>query len=114
MAAVTSSCSTAISASSKTLTKPTTTSFAAANLSFSKLYPQSVKARRCTAVGGAVGARMVSAPPATLPAKLDFETSIFKKERVNLAGHEEVWVSQKLSIFIFYFCVMIKKINFFG
>jgi hypothetical protein len=34
---------------------------------------------------------MVSAPPATLPVSLDFDTSVFKKERVNLAGHEEVW-----------------------
>ncbi|RHN75836.1 Ketol-acid reductoisomerase [Medicago truncatula] len=33
---------------------------------------------------------MVSAPPATkLPASLDFDTSLFKKEKVNLAGHEE-------------------------
>lgn len=36
---------------------------------------------------------MVSSPPATkLPASLDFDTSLFKKEKVNLAGHEEFMV----------------------
>lgn len=40
---------------------------------------------------GALGARMVSAPASikTLPV-LDFETSVFKKEKVTLAGHNEV------------------------
>ncbi|RHN45073.1 Ketol-acid reductoisomerase [Medicago truncatula] len=42
---------------------------------------------------------MVSAPPATLPAKLDFETSIFKKERVNLAGHEEFIMKGERDLF---------------
>ena len=37
-------------------------------------------------------AAMVSAPPAvgTAMPSLDFETSVFKKEKVSLAGHEEV------------------------
>ncbi|PKU67377.1 ketol-acid reductoisomerase, chloroplastic [Dendrobium catenatum] len=41
--------------------------------------------------GGAVlGARMVAAPTISNPApSLDFDTSVFKKEKVNLAGHEE-------------------------
>ncbi|XP_020596446.1 ketol-acid reductoisomerase, chloroplastic isoform X2 [Phalaenopsis equestris] len=41
--------------------------------------------------GGAVlGARMVAAPIISNPVpSLDFETSVFKKEKVNLAGHEE-------------------------
>lgn len=93
MAAATSSCSTAISSSSKTLTKTTSTTFPPTNLSFSKLHPQPVRARRCIAVGSALGARMVSAPPAARPALLDFDTSIFKKERVNLAGQDEVRVN---------------------
>lgn len=42
---------------------------------------------------------MVSAPPVTLPASLDFETSIFKKERINLAGHDEVRDSSKFLIY---------------
>jgi hypothetical protein len=35
---------------------------------------------------------MVSAPPAvgTAMPSLDFETSVFNKEKVSLAGHEEV------------------------
>ncbi|PNX61739.1 ketol-acid reductoisomerase chloroplastic-like, partial [Trifolium pratense] len=28
-------------------------------------------------------------PPIQIPASLDFNTSLFKKEKVNLAGHEE-------------------------
>ena len=37
-------------------------------------------------------AAMVSAPPAvgTAMPPLDFDTSVFKKEKVSLAGHEEV------------------------
>ncbi|KAF8409030.1 hypothetical protein HHK36_005102 [Tetracentron sinense] len=38
--------------------------------------------------GSALGARMVSMP-AIKPMTLDFETSVFKKEKVTLAGHEE-------------------------
>ncbi|KAJ6842148.1 ketol-acid reductoisomerase, chloroplastic-like [Iris pallida] len=41
--------------------------------------------------GGAAGARMVSAAPSVgtpLPS-LDFDTSVFKKEKVTLAGHDE-------------------------
>ncbi|KAG5047366.1 hypothetical protein JHK86_016772 [Glycine max] len=37
-----------------------------------------------------LGARMVAAAPAvTPPASLDFETSVFKKEKINLSGHDE-------------------------
>ncbi|XP_010525019.1 PREDICTED: ketol-acid reductoisomerase, chloroplastic [Tarenaya hassleriana] len=39
--------------------------------------------------GSSVAARMVSAPSVTAPISLDFETSIFKKEKVSLAGHDE-------------------------
>lgn len=41
-------------------------------------------------VGAVLGARMVAAPTISNPApSLDFETSVFKKEKINLAGHEE-------------------------
>ncbi|KAH7577049.1 hypothetical protein JRO89_XS01G0197500 [Xanthoceras sorbifolium] len=40
-------------------------------------------------VGSAIGARMVSMPAIKPPASLDFETSVFKKEKVSLAGHDE-------------------------
>ncbi|KAG0465571.1 hypothetical protein HPP92_019735 [Vanilla planifolia] len=40
--------------------------------------------------GSALGAKMVLAPSIGKPAlTLDFETSVFKKEKINLAGHEE-------------------------
>ncbi|KAJ0499823.1 putative ketol-acid reductoisomerase (NADP(+)) [Helianthus annuus] len=38
----------------------------------------------------AMGARMVASPTITKsPVSLDFETSVFEKGKVNLAGHEE-------------------------
>ncbi|KAL5793634.1 hypothetical protein ACOSP7_002228 [Xanthoceras sorbifolium] len=40
-------------------------------------------------VGSAIGARMVSMPAIKPPASLDFETSVFQKEKVSLAGHDE-------------------------
>ena len=41
--------------------------------------------------GSAMSAKMVSVPAVEKAAStLDFESSVFKKERVNLAGHEEV------------------------
>ncbi|OIT01231.1 PREDICTED: ketol-acid reductoisomerase, chloroplastic [Nicotiana attenuata] len=40
--------------------------------------------------GAALAARMVSAPAAVkTPVSLDFETSVFKKEKITLAGHDE-------------------------
>lgn len=39
--------------------------------------------------GSALGARMVSVPAVKPLAPLDFETSVFKKEKVTLAGHDE-------------------------
>ncbi|XP_038888114.1 ketol-acid reductoisomerase, chloroplastic [Benincasa hispida] len=40
-------------------------------------------------VGSALGARMVSVPAIKPLTSLDFDTSVFKKEKVNLAGHDE-------------------------
>lgn len=40
---------------------------------------------------GALNVRMVAAPAAIkAPMSLDFETSVFKKEKVTLSGHDEV------------------------
>ncbi|XP_076906183.1 ketol-acid reductoisomerase, chloroplastic-like [Bidens hawaiensis] len=39
--------------------------------------------------GSALGAKMVSAPAITRPTLLDFDTSVFNKEKINLAGHDE-------------------------
>ncbi|KAJ7948427.1 ketol-acid reductoisomerase [Quillaja saponaria] len=57
--------------------------------SSSKLNFKSLKVRRSMGGGSAPGARMASIPAIKLPASLDFETSVFKKEKVNLAGHDE-------------------------
>eukprot|EP00245_Coleochaete_scutata_P005095 TRINITY_DN18380_c0_g2_i1.p1 TRINITY_DN18380_c0_g2~~TRINITY_DN18380_c0_g2_i1.p1 ORF type:complete len:647 (+),score=140.58 TRINITY_DN18380_c0_g2_i1:123-1943(+) len=39
--------------------------------------------------GGPMGAQMVAAEPAVRGPELDFQTGIFKKEKINLAGQEE-------------------------
>ena len=82
---------------SDTLAKPASTrTFSATNLalqsSSSKLGFKSLKLHRCAAAAGsALGARMVSAPAVKAPALLDFDTKVFKKEKINLAGHDEVF-----------------------
>ncbi|KAJ1417373.1 hypothetical protein SESBI_16638 [Sesbania bispinosa] len=103
MAAATSY-SPALSAASETLTKPVTGSFAATNLAFqsssSKLGFKSLTLRRCAGGGGsALAARMVSTPAIKLPASLDFDTSIFKKEKISLAGHDEYIVRGGRNLF---------------
>lgn len=54
--------------------------------------PLIAKAARAGNVGGgsALGACMVSASAFKTPALLDFDTSVFKKEKINLPGHDEV------------------------
>ncbi|KAL5571014.1 hypothetical protein UlMin_020611 [Ulmus minor] len=42
---------------------------------------------------------MVSAPTIKSPTKLDFETSVFKKEKINLAGHDEFIVKGGRDLF---------------
>ena len=49
-------------------------------------------------IGSALGARMVSVPAIKPLISLDFDTSVFKKEKVNLAGHDEVF----LPFFLYY------------
>lgn len=51
--------------------------------------------------GSALGARMVAAPAIKQPASLDFETSVFKKEKVSLAGHDEVGLPLFGPIYLF-------------
>jgi hypothetical protein len=64
--------------------------------------------------GGALSARMVSAPSiAKAPPSLDFESKVFKKEKVTLAGHDEV---RLLSIFppllsrFFFMLILFRKL----
>ncbi|KAI5590827.1 hypothetical protein BDE02_04G036800 [Populus trichocarpa] len=49
-----------------------------------------LKASNGNVTGGVLGAKMVSSVPSVKPLiSLDFETSVFKKEKVSLAGHDE-------------------------
>ncbi|KAK4344134.1 hypothetical protein RND71_037228 [Anisodus tanguticus] len=91
-----------ISSSSKTL-KPTLSS----NLGFlsyssPSLKPLKAKSLYCIAPssGGALNARMVAAPTAIkAPISLDFETSVFNKEKVTLSGHDEYIVKGGRDLF---------------
>ncbi|KAJ0670377.1 putative ketol-acid reductoisomerase (NADP(+)) [Helianthus annuus] len=65
-----------------------TTTFLSSKTSFKSLHA-CVFPSNMTSVS-VMGARMVASPTITKsPVSLDFETSVFKKEKVNLAGHEE-------------------------
>ncbi|KAJ0715336.1 putative ketol-acid reductoisomerase (NADP(+)) [Helianthus annuus] len=65
-----------------------TTVFLSSKTSFKSLHAR-VFPSNMTSIS-AMGARMVASPTITKsPVSLDFETSVFKKEKVNLAGHEE-------------------------
>ncbi|RDX58383.1 Ketol-acid reductoisomerase, chloroplastic, partial [Mucuna pruriens] len=64
------------------------------NLAFSKL---SFKFK--PVVMATLGARMVAAPAVASPASLDFETSVFRKEKINLAGHDEYIVKGGRDLF---------------
>lgn len=97
MAAATSSFSPALSAlqlssASKTHEAPSSLGFS--SVVSKTLNPLIAKATRgvnsVSGGGSALGARMVSMPTVKPPVSLDFETSVFKKEKINLAGHDEV------------------------
>ncbi|KOM50118.1 hypothetical protein LR48_Vigan08g094500 [Vigna angularis] len=47
----------------------------------------------------ALGARNVAAPAVAPPPSLDFETSVFRKEKINLAGHDEYIVKGGRDLF---------------
>ncbi|XAR72560.1 Ketol-acid reductoisomerase [Bertholletia excelsa] len=49
--------------------------------------------------GSALGARMVSMPAIKSPMSLDFETSVFKKDKISLAGHDEYIVKGGRDLF---------------
>ncbi|KAM0938482.1 putative ketol-acid reductoisomerase (NADP(+)) [Dioscorea sansibarensis] len=92
MAAATSfSSAAAIASGSKTLNPPPRTLCSTLSFSSSRSLGRLFPAIRSMSVGGAaVGAKMVSAPVVSKPPPLlDFETSVFKKEKINLAGHDE-------------------------
>ncbi|CAN6706711.1 unnamed protein product [Malus baccata var. baccata] len=77
---------------------PSKTHVALSSLGFSSAVSMSLSPLRAKATcgrnivfgtGSALGARMVSMPSSKPPPPLDFETSVFTKEKINLAGHEE-------------------------
>ena len=85
----------ALSAPSSTISKilkPVSKPF---SLGFVTSVSKDLKALRATtpdSVGGsALGAKMVSVPAIKPLTSLDFDTKFFKKEKVNLAGHDEVF-----------------------
>lgn len=97
MSAATSSFSPALSAlqlSSASKTQEAPSSLGFSSVVSKTLNPLIAKATRgvnsVSGGGSALGARMVSMPTVKPPVSLDFETSVFKKEKINLAGHNEV------------------------
>ncbi|QHO00428.1 Ketol-acid reductoisomerase [Arachis hypogaea] len=99
MAAAAASSNTIALAAAKPLTKaPTPTVFNGLAFSVNNLTPRPLAARHVN--GAALAAKMVSSAPAvTLPASLDFNTSIFKKEKISLAGHDEYIVKGGRDLF---------------
>ncbi|KAH0735936.1 hypothetical protein KY285_011643 [Solanum tuberosum] len=99
---ISSSSSSAVSSSTKSL-KPALSS----NLGFFSTSSPSLKALRAkshsynvSSSGGALNVRMVAAPAAVkAPMSLDFETSVFKKEKVTLSGHDEYIVKGGRNLF---------------
>lgn len=99
---ISASPSSTASSSSKSL-KPSLSG----NLGFLSTSSPSLKALRAKSVSyngskssGALNVRMVAAPAAVkAPMSLDFETSVFKKEKITLSGHDEVNFFPSLCLF---------------
>ncbi|XP_060190970.1 ketol-acid reductoisomerase, chloroplastic [Lycium barbarum] len=78
------------SSSSKSLKPSLPSNLGFLSSSTPSLKPLRAKAAVSSGSGGALAARMVSAPAAVkAPASHDFETKVFKKEKVTLAGNDE-------------------------
>ncbi|RXH68758.1 hypothetical protein DVH24_031091 [Malus domestica] len=97
MAAATSSFSPALSPAPQS-SSASKTHVATSSLGFSSAVSKSLSPLRAKATrggnnvsggGSALGARMVSMPSIKPPPSLDFDTSVFTKEKINLAGHNE-------------------------
>ncbi|KAH0928320.1 hypothetical protein HID58_014047 [Brassica napus] len=98
MAAATSSIAPSLtcpsaSSSSKALRSSKVSTFAFPNIGFTSSASKSLRSLSAAVSGNGTGsslaARMVASSAVRAPISLDFETSVFKKEKVSLAGHEE-------------------------
>ncbi|CAA0810849.1 Ketol-acid reductoisomerase- chloroplastic [Striga hermonthica] len=102
-AAPTNFSTSATASSSKALTHPArvpTRSLSFLSSSFSpKLLWVAAGSRAAPASGSAMAVRMVSTPAIKPPASLDFDTSLFTKEKINLAGHDEFIVRGGRNLF---------------
>ncbi|KAK4484493.1 hypothetical protein RD792_007076 [Penstemon davidsonii] len=96
-AAPTSFSTITITATSKSIAPSKTQPLSLGFLSSSS--PSLKPLRAAAASGSALGARMVSVPAIKPLTSLDFETSVFTKEKVNLAGHEEYIVRGGRNLF---------------
>ncbi|GER56448.1 ketol-acid reductoisomerase [Striga asiatica] len=102
-AAPTNFSTSATASSSKALTHPARAparSLSFLSSSFSpKLLWVAAGSRAAPASGSAMAVRMVSTPTIKSPASLDFDTSVFTKEKINLAGHDEFIVRGGRNLF---------------
>ncbi|ESQ44221.1 hypothetical protein EUTSA_v10005853mg [Eutrema salsugineum] len=102
MAAATSSIAPSLScpspsSSSKTLRSSKARALALPNIGFLSSASKSLRSLTATFAGNGIGsatgsslsARMVASSAVRTPVSLDFETSVFQKEKVSLAGYEE-------------------------
>nr|XP_023889967.1 ketol-acid reductoisomerase, chloroplastic [Quercus suber]POE64110.1 ketol-acid reductoisomerase, chloroplastic [Quercus suber] len=84
----------AISAPSSSISKALNPVSKPFSLGFATSFSKGLKALRATSgvtgsTGSSLGAKMVSVPAVKPPTLLDFDTKVFNKEKVNLAGHDE-------------------------
>ncbi|PRQ50083.1 putative ketol-acid reductoisomerase (NADP(+)) [Rosa chinensis] len=105
MSAATSSFSPALTATPPSSSKahaaaPSTLAFSSAvSKSLNPLRLRAASRSAAVGRGSALGARMVSMPTIKPPLSLDFDTSVFNKEKVNLAGHDEYIVKGGRDLF---------------
>lgn len=92
------------SSSSSTLKTSKSKNLAGVSLGFLSSSSKSVKLLKAGVKSSgssrsALGARMVSMPAVKPYLSLDFESSVFKKEKISLAGHDEVYFFPLFPIF---------------
>ncbi|KAM5558688.1 hypothetical protein ABKV19_020394 [Rosa sericea] len=105
MSAATSSFSPALTATPPSSSKahaaaPSTLAFSSAvSKSLNPLRLRAASRGAAIGRGSALEARMVSMPTIKPPLSLDFDTSVFNKEKINLVGHDEYFVKGGRDLF---------------